>query len=149
MTDLDVSAIEHRLNAATPGPWHVDEPATYDPQEVGICAENGDVRLAFTGWDRFVVCYGNEENPKPGHSVALANATFIAHARTDIFMLLDMVHQLRQELEFFRDDDMQRIVTARRAGAEAMRVAICSQLKTHWDKGVVSIAANVPVPEHL
>lgn len=149
MTDKDLEAIEYRLDLITPFPWRVDEAATYDPQEVGICSEQGDPRLAFTSWDRFVVCYGDEDKPTPGHQVALANATFIAHAPEDMAALLDEVYRLKRELQYAQESVTSQIQVARRAGAESMRAAIGERMQTLWDRGAANIVAAVPVPESL
>lgn len=149
MTDQALQAIEYRLDVITPFPWRVDEAATYDPQEVGICSEQGDPRLAFTSWDRFVVCYGDEGKPLPGHQVALANATFIAHAPEDVAALLDEVYRLKRELQYAQESVTAQLQVARRAGAESMRAEISERMKTMWDRGAASIVAAVPVPESL
>lgn len=136
MTDQDLSAIEYRASKATPGPWRVDEDKTYDPQEVGICADHGDPRLGLTQWDSLICCFGLDEQPYRGHEVALANASFIAHARTDVGLLLNEVRRLKGELE-----------AARRTGAESMKTSIVARLRRLWDSGAANVAASVPVSE--
>lgn len=138
MTDQDLAAIEYRISKATPGPWRVDEDKTYDPQEVGICADHGDPRLGLTQWDSLICCFGLDEQPHRGHAVALANAEFIAHARTDIGLLLSEVRRLQGEL-----------TATRRASAESMRTAIVAKLRHLWDQGAANVAAAVPVPDSL
>lgn len=142
MTEQDLAAIAYRLSQTTPGPWLVDEEGTYQPQEVGICSAKGDPRLAYTSWDHFVVCFGDEDKPESGHSIALANATFVAHARTDVEALLGEVERLKTELT-------RTVQASRQAGAESMREAIAIRLRSLWDQGAANVAAVVPVPSSL
>lgn len=147
MTKQDLAAIEYRLGMTTPGPWRIDMEDTYDPQEVGICSDKGDPRLAYTCWDHFVVCYGDEDKPRPGQEVALANATFIAHSRTDVAELLEEVQRLKRELEHAKASLNEQIQIARVFGAESMRSAIATRMQSMWDRGAANIVAAVPVPD--
>jgi hypothetical protein len=80
---LNLATIEQRVAAATPGPW-TSRLACY------VEAGSGGQVVAVT------CVRGVDGHPSlPG----LANAEFIAHARTDIPRLLEEVRRLRAELE--------------------------------------------------
>ena len=149
MTEQDLTVIEYRLGTATPGPWRVDEENTYDPQEVAISADEGDPRLGLNKWDSLVICYGSDDAPIEGHSVALANASLIAHARTDLEGLVNEVRRLKRELAYAQEGVTEQLRVARNAGAEAMRAAIVTKMQELWDQGAANIAAGVAVPECL
>jgi hypothetical protein len=77
MTDDELKAIEARANAATPGPWHLAITGDDDPDRANIEAGAIDV------------C----DNPTND------DATFIAHARTDVPALVAEVRRLRRHSE--------------------------------------------------
>lgn len=102
MTDLDLDAIQARAGAATDGPWDV---------EIGEAIEV-NAGTAKTVWDeagrfgkparswRFtdrileVEC-ADYDLPDEDYAIVAANATFIAHARTDVPALIAEVKALR------------------------------------------------------
>jgi hypothetical protein len=87
LTSRDLEAIRNRCNEATSGPWYASE------KQIGHVM----------GGAPFVTiadCCAYDKNKE-------ANARFIAHARTDILDLLDLIEELKKEmiddglLEFF------------------------------------------------
>lgn len=74
-TELDLDAIRARLDAATEGPWRVDEIAR-------VWADRDPA-----GWDAFHIAACHDAVGRAGHDDE-ANAEFIAHARTDVERLL-------------------------------------------------------------
>lgn len=79
MTDKELSEIKARADAATPGPWRVD----------AVDNESGQT------------LYCAEVFIEPGVSAVWRmnpNASFIAHARTDVPELVAEVKRLRSEL---------------------------------------------------
>ena len=89
ITPLDIEAIRKRAEAATPGPWETSS-------GVSVYAENGSViniakcALAEEG-------YGWSGSDYSTMGYVLANAEFIAHARTDIPALLSHIAALEAE----------------------------------------------------
>jgi hypothetical protein len=86
MTDEELAGIEARANAATSGPWVWKVRGENGP----LCMHSGDA-IVFddgTAWGE----YGS-----PMHNEA-ADATFIAHARTDVPALVAEVRRLRDAL---------------------------------------------------
>lgn len=97
---MNLKEIRERCEAATPGPWKMDEEFIYIKGFAGpmiICRVNRPVEIA---WNSM----GNGRT----YSVsAQPNKEFIAHARTDIPLLLDRIDALETEnaeLIKFRDD---------------------------------------------
>jgi len=86
LTAAELAEIEARCEAATPGPWKHDpdtaEMAIDGPREEGVVAGCGCCGSPFGVLD---------------NTVAMANGTFIAHARTDVPRLLAEVRRLRME----------------------------------------------------
>ncbi|WP_316779635.1 hypothetical protein [Streptomyces sasae] len=83
-----LAPIRNRLNAATPGPWTVQN-ATFNGHVLNHCVGTNDM-----------VSYGDciaELDVQPDGRDA-ANADFIAHAPTDIQQLLAHIDQLTQRL---------------------------------------------------
>jgi hypothetical protein len=83
MTDEELAGVEARANAATTGPWEWKVRDDSGP----LAMHSGDV-IVFddgTAWGE----YGS-----PMHNAA-ADATFIAHARTDVPALVAEVRRLR------------------------------------------------------
>lgn len=80
-TELDLDAIRARLDAATEGPWRVDEIAR-------VWADRDPA-----GWDAFHIAACHDAVGRAGHDDE-ANAEFIAHARTDVERLLAKVGRL-------------------------------------------------------
>lgn len=97
MTPEELAAIRARAEAATPGPWKVDEgPALADPLLEG----EGDWYRHIEGWTNTGwewLCLSPED------------AAFIAHAREDIPKLLDEVEALRARAE--RAEEQVRLLT--------------------------------------
>ena len=85
MTPEDLDAIEKRITAATPGPW------TASHRNVGMTADQDEsIGLGLEiGWPR--------EAWTRGQFARGADATFIAHSRTDIPALLAEVRRLTAE----------------------------------------------------
>jgi hypothetical protein len=111
VTDEELKAIEDRATKATPGPWYSSSDATpYNPRggiwsEQGAtiknvpCDESADAdfepRYALT-----IVIGGCQD--EQGGAVGIPNnqdADFIAHARTDIALLLEEIKRLRESRE--------------------------------------------------
>ena len=83
MTDAELSEIESRANAATPGPWakgcnRYGEHSVYGP-------EHEDVTPAYT-------------DHMHGESMMEEDATFIAHAREDVPKLIAEIRRLNDVL---------------------------------------------------
>jgi hypothetical protein len=88
---LDLSAIEARVNAATPGPWTVDQMDMYIHAADGfMVASNCPVN---EGWQ--VRGAGAESSGKRPAGSQDANAAFIAAARSDVPTLIAEVRRLR------------------------------------------------------
>ena len=104
MTRLD--AIRNRAEAATPGPWGVDSSNGF------IKAAEPRVTLAHM-WDKF-----EEDFPN-----CVDNSDFIAHARSDIPYLLELVQELR--------DASLAYLYAHSPGSPELRAAIarCDELE--------------------
>lgn len=145
MDENTLATIEMRLEEATPGPWRLT-PIIEDPQEIGLDAPAGDPRLDMQNWESFIVAYGCEDEPQIGAWIARRNAEFIAHARTDVKLLLDEVRRLRRELVAITHEEAARIKTARDAGAEAMRYAAVRALSNLWDQGACNIVSTLKRP---
>ncbi|HYV48204.1 MAG TPA: hypothetical protein VFA20_25265 [Myxococcaceae bacterium] len=78
LTEPELRAIEERLKATSPGPWHSEADQVFSRDEV----------LAD-------ICCGAIEQ-------AMADATFFAHSRDDVERLLVEIHALRDELKRYR-----------------------------------------------
>jgi hypothetical protein len=81
MTPEQLNAIKARVEAATPGPWHTSK------YQVLALNERGECVGAVTAYDADDELLDGE------------NYTFIAHARTDIPMLLAEVERLQKALD--------------------------------------------------
>jgi hypothetical protein len=107
VSEADLTAIEHRADAATHGPWHVrhldDDWATSFIAVSTKPDSDGSRTARWPAWS------GSENVAAtlvqtPNHYVALedgcweANAEFIAHARSDVPQLLAEVRRLRTEV---------------------------------------------------
>jgi len=89
-TDLD--AIRARADAATAGPWAVEV-------DGGVDMYTGE------GWRQVDVCIpesGEGGAAMGDHELAFEDATFIAHARTDVPFLLDLVDELRRQVKVWK-----------------------------------------------
>lgn len=84
MTDADLAEIEARADAATPGPWRVDDKR---PPECNIRHEG-------PGWPICGMWSLSDNRPE--------NATFIAHARSDVKDLVAEVRRLQGAIETLR-----------------------------------------------
>jgi len=84
---IDLTAIRARCNAATKGPWYIRYQFNL-----------------FSG-ERFVAgCGGHESNKRESvHRENIPNAEFIAHARTDLPALLDLVEEFKTTLRGYMD----------------------------------------------
>lgn len=91
---LDLEGIKARRDAATPGPWESQKNSC----NFGIysqTAKGGDFRRLNVA---NVNCYTDAQRTR-----AASNADFIAHARTDIPLLLTEVERLRGENARYRE----------------------------------------------
>lgn len=79
LTADEIAAIRARAQAATPGPWEAPESEWSDPH---VVTTDGEWIAAF------IACY-----PEGAIPMDAADATFIAHARTDIERLLAAVER--------------------------------------------------------
>lgn len=92
MSDLDLDAIKARCEAATPGPWIAETETDGDQHEwwsyvVGVRAE---VPEQWQWVFKFDDDYGTDQT---------ADATFIAHARTDVPALVAEVERWKERAE--------------------------------------------------
>lgn len=83
LTPEQLSEIEKRLNAATPGPWERD---------CFLVTEKGYVRHPYRQ-----ICHTGQGMRRDG-AESERNANFIAHAWEDIELLLREVRRLQREL---------------------------------------------------
>lgn len=121
MTEIDLDAIEARVEAATSGPWVVESwpnelndlgRSTF-PQGVldrpdGTRRMFDDTATIMTGWDHPqihgpvpIVTVANSpyfERQHWIHFMNAADATFVANARTDVPALVERVRELEAEL---------------------------------------------------
>lgn len=133
-TELDEAAIRARLEAATPEPWeHVRVPFR---DTASHSVKRGHQVLALVGWER-------EEAER-----APADAEFIAHARTDVRLLLTALDEARAEIE---GHDRHRELWAQwlsdiatRAEAAESALAAVRALVRRWRLGRLAVA-----PRHL
>jgi len=115
MTDEELQAIRARVEAATPGPWKVEgRHPSYSPDRFQV--------------DGIVTAYDDPERadfPRPIQIVEtdsgcyppyLADAEFIAQARTDVPALLAEVERLRAELHAHEVAHDRRIYEAVKRG---------------------------------
>ncbi|MFE2106663.1 hypothetical protein ACFXAF_12460 [Kitasatospora sp. NPDC059463] len=77
---LDLDAVRRRADAATPGPWHIEEDRHDLVRRVTDTSGTLDINLGYLG------------------NRTLADAEFIAHARTDLPTLMDRQDYLRAAL---------------------------------------------------
>jgi hypothetical protein len=119
-TGLDVEAIALRAAAATPGPWH-------QPHGDFGCARQGDF-----GW----VTPGPGPEYDSDTEQGMADAEFVAHARTDVPALLAEVARLTGELDEARGDWRQRAIAL-----NGFRQAIRAQ-RDDWARGGNREGAN-------
>jgi hypothetical protein len=91
MTPAQLSEIEERLRAATPGPW------TKDPRGGGVV--RGSTLIEFvrgSSYTQVALAVGLHEKEAGGQE---ENATFIANAPADIAALIAEVKRLREALK--------------------------------------------------
>lgn len=88
---LDLELIKDRLNAATPGPWLVESTGV-DPSHP----------LLWSQWVIWNEPGGTGENDLVVAEADSPDAEFIAHARTDIVLLVLEVERLRSEVAELR-----------------------------------------------
>lgn len=119
-TELDEAAIRARVEAATPGPWrHTDSEAVYDVHQDGLVvvgSEGDPVALVADEWYE-----ADEGEPTPFH-----DAEFIAHARTDVGLLLTALDKARAQVErlhFDLDREARARQAAERERDEATEIA--------------------------
>lgn len=106
---LDLDAIETRMNEATPGPWVAWENDWRDDDEIdpevrvlsgtAIPDQHGSLPVLSTSTDTIMECDFLTED-EAGQK--FENACFIAHARTDLPLLVAEVRRQRLEIEHLR-----------------------------------------------
>ena len=117
MTNDELEAVRARLAKATDGPWY----------RSGIRGRMGDLECfrVFDGNEQWFASVSADTTNGPMHARSLADAEFIAHARTDIPALLDALtraeahaERLAGALEFITDEhvDRENITTAQLEG---------------------------------
>lgn len=135
---IDREAIRARVEKATPGPWR-SEPTSND---YAILFPDGSGVALVWDWSE-----NGEKTPE-----AVANADFIAHARTDIPALLAEVDRLREALKPFaryaanmdrRADDEITSVEIELSAAESQEV------REHAIKAGVPADAFLSGPDYL
>lgn len=95
MTEQELAAIEARANAATAGPWHWVDPETDQPLELTALCEAASLRTV----EKYPTI---SVGPLPKFIVdtqelnEVADALFIANARTDVPALVAEVRRLRE-----------------------------------------------------
>ena len=94
MTDEQISAITRRLDAATSGPWTVED------CDIGnkIDCEGPHIYADSDCEIHPIACYWNNHTCRD-EELQKANAEFSAAARTDIVILLEEVKRLKKALE--------------------------------------------------
>lgn len=95
MIDLDLIAIRKRVEAATPGPWEFERISHGNPDS-----------FSYERNDNYAFISIREDNYKK-RMKAKFDAEFIAHAREDIPMLLDLVEELKKRIEDLEDQVWQ------------------------------------------
>jgi len=86
VTESELSTIEARANAATPGPWR---PC---PESLYVFAADGHLVCEMRG-------AGAETSGQRTDGSYEKNAEFIGHARYDVLALVEEVRRLQSELE--------------------------------------------------
>ena len=106
MTDLDLAAIQARADAATEGPWEAEIGESIEVNAgtaKTVWDETGRFGKPARSWrftDRILeVECEDSDLPDDDYAIVAANATFIAHARTDIPALIAEVKALRTQHE--------------------------------------------------
>lgn len=117
---VDLEAIRRRLEAATPGPWYAHNPddayamnvycVTTSPEEpdtqMGDPEEYCKEIVAMTLFQApRVVCHDADRWEQ--------DAAFIAHARTDVALLLDEVNRLREGADELRAQNARLLAACR------------------------------------
>jgi hypothetical protein len=90
----DLAAIRQRTDSATSGPWFVVGPASH-PSAPYVSAGSPDPRHGRFIADLDVIPGPTDDGRAPFGSNQANDAEFIAHARTDVDLLLDAVDRLR------------------------------------------------------
>lgn len=94
LTDTELQAIRERADKATPGEWLPDERPGYVAVYAGLRRNCLDLPM-----EAFIFYRGGKHDKKHFWSIdpqSLADADFVAHARTDIPRLLAEIARLRQ-----------------------------------------------------
>jgi hypothetical protein len=86
---VDLQAIEARCEAATEGPWDVGNGTKLEPETSIYCDDALGTRIADA----------HNSYTATSHEQEKRNATFIAHARTDIPALLSLIREKDQVIE--------------------------------------------------
>lgn len=97
LSEDELAAIEARLAAATMGPWEpaiMGEVYATAPDERGVHCPNSDIAFIKEDgtWHSLLICRGMDGPTR------VANAEFIAAARSDVPALVAEVRRLRAEL---------------------------------------------------
>lgn len=91
MAELDLDSMRARADAASPGPWTIENGSIF---HAGPSESRTNER-----WGTFVVAsIGAHDIGRPGP----VNTAFIAHARTDMPALLDLVEKLTGQRDHLR-----------------------------------------------
>lgn len=120
MTNDELEAVRARAAKATPGPWEADHGCAkgYGPDAwATVVAPEGKVLFDTINGGHVLLTdpdYEGEWRDETGD----LNATFIAHARTDIPALLDEVERLQHDVDRAREAQGELLAHAERlAGA--------------------------------
>ena len=103
MPDLtfDLAAIRARCEKATPGPWIV------------VKHLDGDIDVYLS--ETCTLCMGT---PTPGQETAqLADATFIAHTRTDLPRLLARLEEMQKTMESLKEELPRLLIPSQCGGS--------------------------------
>lgn len=94
LTPEELQAIAERCSGATPGPWTVEEdsrPSIMAPAGTGGYMDGGHL-ATFMAMTKYDAAWGNKSSNS-------ADADFIAHARTDVPRLLELIQWLIRSLQ--------------------------------------------------
>ncbi len=119
-------AIKARADAATPGPWQECGADRDGCQCCTVWSLSADIPVADT---KTAIVYEGKVAPE---SVMRADATFIAHSRTDMTFLLGEVHRLMAEAQARADADAEECRLA--AEHDAVMDAEQAQIRQRLDE---------------
>lgn len=99
--------LEALANAATPGPWTIDQNDKDQYADLNTSKHKGNII-----WYGFARCFGQKENPILGTEYMMANAALIAASRTAIPELISEVRRLQAENAKLKNDNERLYETA-------------------------------------